>query len=115
MKFYNVRLITQTNDIYDFRVSEEDYILEEALRVFPDLPYSCLQGWCLTCAVKIESGIIDQRDSKRYYEEDRQEGFGLICTGRPRSDLVLRAGASKNMKTARDKKGLPFPRGSWGI
>ncbi|MGE5496889.1 MAG: 2Fe-2S iron-sulfur cluster-binding protein [Syntrophothermus sp.] len=111
---FNVKLITPSGETYEFKVGRDEYILEEALKVYPGLPYSCLQGWCLTCAVKILSGQIDQKDSRRYYESDREEGFGLICTGKPLSDLVLRTDASDEMKAAREKKGLPFPRGSWG-
>lgn len=114
MKTYNVTLIIPNGKTLSFPVSEDQYILEAALNAGADLPYSCLQGWCLTCAVKILEGTINQDDSRRYYEEDRQEDFGLICTGKPASDLVLMAHQSNQMKSARDKKGLPFPRGNWG-
>jgi len=95
-------------------VSEDAHILDAALAAGLDLPYSCLQGWCLTCAARIVSGEIDQRDSRRYYPEDRAEGFSLLCTGRPRSDCVVETHASRAMKQARDRHGLPYPRGDWG-
>jgi ferredoxin len=95
-------------------VREDQHILEAALEAGLDLPFSCLQGWCLTCAAHIVEGDIDQRDSRRYYTEDRAEGFALLCTGRPRSDCVLETHARDAMRRARDKHQLPYPRGDWG-
>ena len=40
-------------------------------------------------------GEVDQAASQRFYLQDRDAGFALICTGRPRSDLVLRPGATE--------------------
>jgi ferredoxin len=95
-------------------VSPDQHVLDAALQAGVDLPYSCLQGWCLTCAVRIVSGRLDQRDSRRYYEADREEGFGLICTGRPDSDLVIEPFARDAMRSARAWHHLPHPKGDWG-
>jgi len=95
-------------------VDDDRHILEAGLEAGLDLPYSCLQGWCLTCAARLVSGEVDQRDSRRYYEADRRAGFALACTGRPRSDLVLQTHARDAMRRARDAQGLPYPKGDWG-
>ena len=97
-----------------FDVGEEQHILDAALKARLDLPYRCLQGWCLTCAVRVLEGTIDQGDSRRYYPQDRAEGFALICTGKPRSDCVLATHARDAMRRARDKHRLPYPKGDWG-
>lgn len=114
MSGYKVQLITPDKEEHNITVQSDQDILDAALESGIELPYSCLQGWCLTCAVKVISGSTDQKDSRRYYEEDKVEGFALICTGKPRSDLILRTHAADEMKASREKKGLPFPRGKWG-
>ena len=97
-----------------FPCADDEHVLERARASGLDLPYSCLQGWCLTCAVRIVGGSLNQRDSRRFYEVDREEGFGLICTGRPESDLIIEPFARDAMRRARDRHGLPYPRGDWG-
>src|SRR5438034_6158064 len=96
-------------------VREDQHILEAALEAGLDLPYSCLQGWCLTCAARIVEGELDQSDSRRYYPQDREEGFALLCTAKPRSDCVLETHARDAMRRARDRHGLPYPKGDWGL
>ncbi|MDQ4144380.1 MAG: 2Fe-2S iron-sulfur cluster binding domain-containing protein [Actinomycetota bacterium] len=91
-------------------VNAGEYILQAARDAGLELPSMCEQGWCTTCAVEIVEGEIDQSDSRRYYEDDRRAGFGLICTGKPRSALRLRPGASRNMRRFRRSRGLPVPR-----
>jgi ferredoxin len=111
---YRVQLRFPDQSEHGVDVNEERHILDAALAAGLPLPYSCLQGWCLTCAVRILEGEIDQRDSRRYFPEDRAEGFALICTGRPRSTCVLETHARDAMRRARDKHGLPYPKGDWG-
>jgi ferredoxin len=96
-------------------VDAREHVLDAALAAGLDLPYRCLQGWCLTCAARIVEGTLDQSDSRRYYPEDRAEGFALICTAKPASDCVLESHARDAMRRARDRHGLPYPRGDWGI
>jgi ferredoxin len=96
-------------------VKEREHVLDAALAAGLDLPYSCLQGWCLTCAARIEAGTLDQSDSRRYYPQDREEGFALICTATPLSDCVLESHARDAMRRARDRHQLPYPKGDWGL
>ena len=67
-------------------VDEEQHVLDAALDSGIALPHSCRQGWCLTCAAAIVEGTLDQSDSRRYYPQDRTEGFALLCTAKPRSN-----------------------------
>jgi ferredoxin len=94
------------------KVRSDECILEAARREGLEVPSLCEQGWCITCAVKVLSGIIDQAASLRFYEQDRRAGFALICTGQPRSDLHLRPGATEEMRAHRDAHHLPVPRGT---
>lgn len=95
-------------------VAEGQHLLDAGLEAELDLPYRCLQGWCLTCAGKLVSGEVDQRDSRRYYHQDREAGFVLPCTARPKSDVVLETHARDEMRRNRELHHLPFPRGDWG-
>ena len=99
---------------HTFPCLDDEHVLDRAQASGLDLPYSCLRGWCLTCAVRIVEGRLDQRDSLRFYEIDRREGFGLICTGRPESDLVVEPFARDAMRRAREGHLLPYPKGDWG-
>jgi ferredoxin len=92
-------------------VAPEEYILESGRRAGLDLPSMCEQGWCTTCAVRVLEGEIDQSDSRRFYPEDREAGFGLICTGKPRSALRLRTHQHNAMRDHRREQGLPAPQG----
>lgn len=92
-------------------VSSDEHLLDAARRKGLELPSRCERGFDLVCAAKILSGQVDQSDALRYFEEDRQAGFALICTAKPRSDLRLRTHQSRAMRDARMAHCLPTPRG----
>jgi len=68
------------------------------------------QGYCLTCAGRLENGgEVDQSDSLVYFPEDREAGFVLLCTGKLRSALRLRTHQAGKMREYRKEKGLLAP------
>ncbi len=75
------------------------------------LPSRCRVGWCLTCAARLETGEVDNSSARRYFEADRQAGFILPCTARPRSPLRLRTHQEEAMRQHRLALGLPAPLG----
>jgi len=89
----------------------EEFVLQAALNQGINLPYMCLQGWCITCAAKLAEGHVDQSASFRYYPADREAGFALLCTGRPLSDLRIFPHQKEAMRAHRLALGLPVPRG----
>lgn len=93
------------------QVPEGRHILECARDAGVELPSLCEQGWCCTCAVRVLSGRVDQSASRRFYEADRAAGFALICTGSPRSELVLLTHQLEAMRAFRIGANLPVPRG----
>jgi ferredoxin len=109
---YNVEFISPKGRHECVQVPADRHILEVAREEGLELPSLCEQGWCCTCAVRVLEGTIDQSDSRRFYEQDRQAGFGLICTGKPRSDLKLQTHALPAMRAHRLAKHLPVPRGT---
>ncbi|HEY3360156.1 MAG TPA: 2Fe-2S iron-sulfur cluster-binding protein [Polyangia bacterium] len=114
MATFHVVLITPDGVAHELAVRPDELILDAALERGLDLPYSCLQGWCLSCAGRVRQGRVDQGLSRRFYDLDRSGGFALLCTARPRSDLIIETHASEAMRRFRDEHGLPHPRGSWG-
>jgi ferredoxin len=96
------------------RCHAEEHVLSAAIRQGIELPSSCRQGWDLACAVRVLEGRLDHSDARRYYRQDEQAGFALICTAKPLSDLRLQTNAGDAMREHRLRNKLPAPRGRWG-
>jgi ferredoxin len=90
----------------------DEYVLHAARKAGVALPSLCEQGWDLACAVRVLEGRLDESDARRYFPEDEAAGFGLICRGKPRSDLRLRTHQTAAMRAHRRAHGLPAPRGT---
>ncbi len=109
---HNVELILPDDTRARLEVAENEFILSAAYRAGLDLPSMCLQGWCITCAARVEGeGEWDQSASLRYYKKDYENRFILLCTARPRSDLVIRTHQRVALRDHRIACGLPTPRG----
>lgn len=93
------------------KVGEDEHILDAAERQGLRLPATCRQGWCITCAARLLAGEVDNSDALRYYPEDREAGFVLLCTARPRSALRIQTHAKEELARHRIRHGLPTPRG----
>jgi ferredoxin len=90
--------------------SREMHLWDSASAAGIVLPALCHQGYCLTCAAKLEgAGEVDQSDSLVYYPEDRRAGFVLLCTGKPLSSLRIRTHQQDKMREFRKQNGLPAP------
>jgi ferredoxin len=97
------------------KVGREEHIWDAASAAGIVLPAMCHQGYCLTCAGRLEGeGEVDQSDSLLYFPEDREAGFVLLCTARPRSVLRIRTHQQAQMREHRKAKGLPAPY-SWSV
>src|SRR5436305_9214162 len=91
-------------------VSREEHIWDAAYSAGIVLPAMCHQGRCLSCAARLEGdGEVDQSDSVTYFPEDREAGFVLLCTGKPRSALRIRTHQQKQMRESRKQKNLLAP------
>lgn len=86
-----------------------DFIWDAAARAGIALPAICHQGRCLTCAARLVEGDIDQSSAVSYFPEDRAAGFVLLCSGRPRGDLILRTHQQWAMRAHRRAHKLPAP------
>ncbi|HKW77284.1 MAG TPA: 2Fe-2S iron-sulfur cluster-binding protein [Terriglobales bacterium] len=91
-------------------VKAEEHIWDAAHAAGIALPALCHQGRCLTCAGRLEApGTVDQSDSVSYFPEDRDAGFVLLCTGKPRTELRIRTHQQRQMREFRRERGLPAP------
>ena len=111
MAAFQVTLRLPGGEEVSFPCDGGTFVLHAALERGVDLPYLCLQGWCVTCAGRLLEGEVDQSASRRFYPEDRAAGFCLPCTARPRSDLKVLTHQKEAMRQHRLALGLPVPRG----
>lgn len=87
---YTIRIHhRQTGTNYSVQVPEDRYILMSAERQGIDLPFSCRNGACTACAVKILSGEVYQPEAMGLSPELRQQGYALLCVSYPCSDLEV--------------------------
>ena len=112
---YRVEILLPSEERRLLRVNGEEHIWDAAFKAGIDLPALCHQGYCLTCAGTLEDGgEVDQSDSLVYFPADREAGFVLLCTGKPRSDLRIRTHQQKQMREFRKQRNLPAPY-SWSV
>ncbi|WP_320677145.1 2Fe-2S iron-sulfur cluster-binding protein [Prochlorococcus sp. MIT 1300] len=72
-----------------FDVPEGDYILRCFESHGEELPFSCRNGCCTTCAVRILSGSMDQSTGIGLSQEMVAQGYGLLCIARATGPLEL--------------------------
>ena len=64
------------------QVPDGDYILHSFEQQGVRLPFSCRNGCCTACAVRVISGEIDHREALGLSQEMRAKGYGLLCVAR---------------------------------
>jgi ferredoxin len=89
-QFYQIRIHhRQTGRQYNLQVPEDQYILHSAEEQNCELPFSCRNGACTTCAVRVLAGEIDQPEAMGLSPELKDKGYALLCVSYPRSDLEV--------------------------
>jgi ferredoxin len=79
----------RTQKTYQVEVPEDRYILHTAEKQNAILPFSCRNGACTACAVKIISGELEQPEAMGLSPKLKEDGYALLCVSYPRSDLVV--------------------------
>jgi len=79
----------QANRVICRDVAEGEYILRSFEQQGEPLPFSCRNGCCTACAVRVLSGEIDQREALGLSRELRARGYGLLCVARATGPLEL--------------------------
>ncbi len=73
----------------DTRTRPETSILDAALRVRPELPFSCKGGMCATCKGKIEEGTVTMDKNYALIDSEVEAGYVLTCQSHPTSGRVV--------------------------
>lgn len=71
--------------------SEEETILDAAIRAGFAMPYGCRKGHCSTCKAQVLDGEVDLEVDSIYSLSDfeRDQGFTLLCSAYPMSDTTV--------------------------
>lgn len=73
----------------DTRMMPETSILDAALRVRSELPFSCKGGMCATCKGRIEEGEVSMDKNYALVDSEVEAGFVLTCQAHPTTDRVV--------------------------
>ena len=78
---------------HQFTVTDDETILEAALREGFALPYGCRNGACGACKGKVVSGQFDYgvHQPGALKDEEKAQGRALFCRTRPLSDMTIEA------------------------
>ena len=79
----------ETGKIYQEFVDSEEYILKEFEKKGLKLPFSCRNGCCTSCAVKIVSGKLKQPEAMGVSQALKDKGYALICVAKAIEDIEL--------------------------
>jgi len=79
----------QTGVSHTVRVPEDRYILQSAENQGVELPFSCRNGACTACAVRVNSGELHQPEAMGLSVELQKEGYALLCVSYPRSNIEV--------------------------
>lgn len=79
----------QKGTVSEIRVPSDRYILHSAENQGTDLPFSCRNGACTTCAVRVLSGQLHQPEAMGLSPELQRRGYALLCVSYAQSDLEV--------------------------
>jgi ring-1,2-phenylacetyl-CoA epoxidase subunit PaaE len=74
---------------YNMPMRRNEKILDIALSLGMDLPYSCKAGVCCTCRCKVMEGTTEMEKNFTLEKPEVAQGFILSCQARPTSDRVV--------------------------
>ncbi|GFE71145.1 2Fe-2S iron-sulfur cluster-binding protein [Chroococcus sp. FPU101] len=89
-QFYQIKIHNRrTNEEYTIPVPDDKYILHSIENLGYDLPFSCRNGACTTCAVRVLNGEINQPEALGLSPELQDKGYALLCVSYACSDLEV--------------------------
>jgi ring-1,2-phenylacetyl-CoA epoxidase subunit PaaE len=71
------------------RLRPEVSILDAALRVRPELPFSCKGGMCASCKARLKAGEVSMDKNWALIESELAAGYILTCQSHPRGEAVV--------------------------
>lgn len=89
-QFYKIKIHNrQTGTYHTIKVPADRYILQAAENQGLELPFSCRNGACTTCAVRVLAGEVHQPEALGLSQKLRDKGYALLCVSYPCSDLEV--------------------------
>jgi ferredoxin len=89
-QYHKIRIHNrQTGTQHELQVPADRYILHCVENQGVDLPFSCRNGACTACAVRVISGDLDQPEAMGLSPGLRKQGYALLCVSYAKSDLVV--------------------------
>jgi ferredoxin len=89
-KSYKIKIHNrQTGTEQTLQVPADRYILHAVENQGTQLPFSCRNGACTTCAVRVLAGEVYQPEAMGLSQKLRDKGYALLCVSYPRSDLEV--------------------------
>ena len=79
----------ETGKTYQQEVCSNEYILKEFEKRGFELPFSCRNGCCTSCAVKIISGKLNQPEAMGVSQALKNKGYALLCVAKATEDLIV--------------------------
>ncbi|AGY59813.1 2Fe-2S iron-sulfur cluster-binding protein [Gloeobacter kilaueensis] len=76
-------------ETYHIRAGAREYVLQQAEAQGVNLPFSCRNGACTSCAVRVLSGDLEQPEAMGLSAQLKALGYALLCVSYPRSDLKV--------------------------
>jgi CDP-4-dehydro-6-deoxyglucose reductase len=74
-----------------FEAEPGEPVLDAAERAGITLPYSCRDGICQTCKARVTSGTVEHGTYADISEQERAQGYFLMCCSSATSDIVIDA------------------------
>jgi ring-1,2-phenylacetyl-CoA epoxidase subunit PaaE len=71
------------------RMRPETSVLDAALAVRPELPFSCKGGMCASCKARVLEGTVEMDRNFALVADDLAAGYVLTCQAHPTSDSVI--------------------------
>jgi ferredoxin len=89
-QFHTVRIHNrQKGTLQELQVPDDRYILQSVEQEGGDLPFSCRNGACTACAVRVITGELAQPEAMGLSPDLRRQGYALLCVSYAQSDLVV--------------------------
>ncbi len=89
-KYYSIQIHNrQRGTHHTLQVPDDRYILQAVEQQGVELPFSCRNGACTTCAVRLRHGEVYQPEAMGLSPKLRDQGYALLCVSYPRSDLEV--------------------------
>ncbi len=79
----------QRGQTFTAQVPDDQYILHSLEAEGYILPFSCRNGACTACAVRVKEGNLIQPEAMGLSPDLQAQGYALLCVSYARSDLVV--------------------------